>query len=64
MGINTVLPAEEFMKIENGDNYGWPYTYYDHFQNKRMLAPEYGGNGKIESKDYSNPIMGPCTLGS
>ena len=55
---NTVLPAEEFMKIESGDNYGWPYTYYDHFQNKRMLAPEYGGNGKIESKDYSNPIMG------
>ena len=55
---NTVLPAEEFMKIENGDNYGWPYTYYDHFKNKRMLAPEYGGDGKIESKDYSDPIMG------
>ena len=55
---NTVLPAEEFMKIENGDNYGWPYTYYDHFKKKRMLAPEYGGDGKIESKDYSDPIMG------
>ena len=23
-----------------------------------MLAPEYGGDGKIESNDYSNPIMG------
>jgi len=42
---NTVLPAEEFMKINRGDDFGWPYTYYDHFKGKRMLAPEYGGDG-------------------
>ena len=41
---NTVLPAEEFMLIREGDDYGWPYTYYDHFKNKRMIAPEYGGD--------------------
>lgn len=55
---NAVLPAEEFMKIKEGDNYGWPYTYYDPFKHKRMLAPEYGGDGVKEAKGYSEPIMG------
>ncbi len=55
---NAILPAEEFMKIKEGDDFGWPYTYYDHFKNKRMLAPEYGGNGIKEAKDYANPLMG------
>jgi glucose/arabinose dehydrogenase len=55
---DAVLPAEEFMKIKENDNYGWPYTYYDPFKQKRMLAPEYGGNGVKEAKGYSDPIMG------
>jgi len=55
---NTILPAEEFMKIKEGDDFGWPYTYYDHFKNKRMVAPEYGGNGKKEAKGYADPLMG------
>ncbi len=55
---DAVLPAEEFIKIKEGDDFGWPYTYYDHFKNKRMLAPEYGGDGKKESKGYTNPLMG------
>ncbi|SEL15183.1 Glucose/arabinose dehydrogenase, beta-propeller fold [Maribacter orientalis] len=54
----AVLPAEEFMKIEKGDDFGWPYSYYDHFKNKKLIAPEYGGDGKKEAKDYKNPIMG------
>jgi glucose/arabinose dehydrogenase len=54
---NAVLPAEEFLKIQEGDNFGWPYTYYDPFKQKRMLAPEYGGNGVKESADFSDPIM-------
>ena len=53
----AVLPAEEFMKIKKGDNFGWPYGYYDHFQNKRMLAPEYGGDGKKEAA-FAKPLMG------
>ena len=55
---DTVLPAEEFMKIEANSDFGWPYTYYDHFKNKRMLAPEYGGDGKKEAKGYTDPILG------
>lgn len=54
----AVLPAEEFMKIEEGDDFGWPYTYWDHFKKKRMLAPEYGGDGKKETKKYAAPLMG------
>mgnify|MGYP003669304237 FL=1 len=55
---NAVLPAEEFMKIEKGDNFGWPYSYYDPFKEKRLIAPEYGGDGKTITEDYKNPLMG------
>ena len=55
---NSVLPSEEFMIIKKDDDFGWPYTYYDHFKSKRMLAPEYGGDGKQEAKGYAEPIMG------
>lgn len=40
------LPSEEFFQLKKGGDYGWPYCYYDHFQNKKILAPEYGGDGK------------------
>jgi glucose/arabinose dehydrogenase len=55
---NAVLPAEEFVKIKQGDDYGWPYTYYDPFKHKKFIAPEYGGDGKKEAKGFANPIMG------
>ena len=55
---NSVLPSEEFMLIKKDDDFGWPYTYYDHFKNKRMLAPEYGGDGMQQAKGYAEPIMG------
>ena len=54
----ATLPAEEFMKIEFGDDFGWPYSYYDHFKNKKLIAPEYGGDGKKVAKDFKNPLMG------
>jgi glucose/arabinose dehydrogenase/cytochrome c5 len=40
------LPAEELMKVVEGGDYGWPECYFDQFQNKLVLAPEYGGDGK------------------
>ncbi|MDP4290042.1 MAG: PQQ-dependent sugar dehydrogenase [Bacteroidota bacterium] len=55
-GVN--LPAEEFFLLRDGINCGWPYTYYDDSKNMKMLAPEYGGNGKIQDKTGSEkPIM-------
>ncbi|WP_017258113.1 PQQ-dependent sugar dehydrogenase [Pedobacter arcticus] len=53
------LPSETFYKIKEGDNAGWPYIYYDHFQKKKIIAPEYGGDGKKETKEnFIDPIMG------
>ena len=40
------LPAEEFLMVKKGSNFGWPYCYYDQLQEKKVLAPEYGGDGK------------------
>ena len=53
------LPAEAFYKLNDGDNCGWPYCYYDNFKNKLVLAPEYGGNGDITGRcaDKTDPIM-------
>jgi glucose/arabinose dehydrogenase/cytochrome c5 len=42
------LPAEEFVELKQGGDYGWPECYYDQFQKKLVLAPEYGGNGGKE----------------
>ena len=44
---NAELPSEEFLQINKGDDFGWPYCYNDHFQGKKVSAPEYGGDGKI-----------------
>ena len=40
------LPAEELLLVEKGTDYGWPYCYYDPGQQRLVLAPEYGGDGK------------------
>ncbi len=38
-------PAEELVVEQQGADYGWPECYYDRFQKKLVLAPEYGGDG-------------------
>ncbi len=40
------LPAEELVIEHKGDDFGWPECYFDNFQQKLVLAPEYGGDGK------------------
>jgi glucose/arabinose dehydrogenase len=42
---NAEKPSEEFVRIEDGADFGWPYCYYDPAAKKKVLAPEYGGNG-------------------
>ena len=56
---NARLPAEELLLVQKGDNFGWPYCYYDPFQERRILAPEYGGDGqKVGRCDrFEEPIM-------
>jgi len=43
---NAELPAECMYELHKGSNAGWPYIYYDQIQGKKILAPEYGGDGK------------------
>ena len=54
------LPAEEFLMMEEGSDFGWPYCYYDPFKHSKVLAPEYGGDGTVTSRCASktDPIMG------
>lgn len=56
---NAELPAEEFLLAKKGSDFGWPYCYYDGQQQKKMLAPEYGGDGKTQGQceGIEKPIM-------
>ena len=42
--------AEEMHRIDKGADLGWPYTYYDTRSHARVLAPEYGGDGKMPAR--------------
>lgn len=57
---SAVLPSEEFLRIKEGADAGWPYYYYDWMQNKKLLNPEYGGDGKKEGNGskYEQPLVG------
>lgn len=57
---NAVLPAEEFARVTEGSDFGWPYCFYDQFQEKKVLAPEYGGDGKIIGRcdEFDQPLVG------
>jgi len=48
---SAMLPAETLIQVGEGDNYGWPYQYFDQMQGKYVLAPEYGGDGKMPPRD-------------
>lgn len=57
---SAILPSEEFLRVKDGTNFGWPYSYYDQVQGKNVLAPEYGGDGKTPARDSNvqNPVIG------
>lgn len=59
------LPAETLYEIHEGDDAGWPYIYYDQIQKKKIMAPEYGGNGKKTGGEKAiNPLLAfPAHLG-
>ncbi len=51
------LPAETMYELHQGADAGWPFVYYDQFKKKKMLSPEYGGNGQMEVEGkYLDPI--------
>jgi glucose/arabinose dehydrogenase len=55
---NAELPSEEFLRVTEGANFGWPYCYHDWQQGMRVQSPEYGGDGKKQGDcaKYPPPI--------
>ncbi len=53
------LPAEEFLLVKDSSDFGWPYCYFDPYQEKKILAPEYGGDSKKTERceGVDTPIM-------
>ena len=53
-------PSEELMRVERGDDYGWPYCYHDRQLGAKILAPEYGGDGRARGRCASakEPLIG------
>jgi glucose/arabinose dehydrogenase len=56
---DAALPAEELFRFHEGGHYGWPYCYYDGRQGKKVLAPEYGGDGTTVGRcaDAEDPLL-------
>lgn len=54
------LPSEEFLRVTEGADFGWPYCYFDHIKGQRLLSPEYGGDKeKVERcADKTMPEFG------
>lgn len=43
---NATRTAEELQRLTRGSDFGWPYCFYDTPLRRRVLAPEYGGDGQ------------------
>lgn len=57
---NAEKPSEQFVLIQEGDDFGWPYCYHDPASNTKVLAPEYGGDGELVGRcsEMKDPIIG------
>jgi glucose/arabinose dehydrogenase len=47
---NAENPGEQVNHILKGDNFGWPYCYFSTEEKKLVTAPEYGGDGKQNTR--------------
>ena len=55
---NAERPAEPLYRAVQGDNFGWPYCFFDYGMQKLILNPEYGGDGKNQGRctEFKLPI--------
>lgn len=47
---SAAKPAEELLHVERGDDFGWPYCWFDPEIGRKVMAPEYGGDGQTEGR--------------
>lgn len=58
--IAVELPAEEMLEVTKaGENFGWPYCFFNQMEGKKVLNPEYGGDGKSVGRcaDVAPPVV-------
>lgn len=57
---SAVLPSEEFFRVTEGFDGGWPYYYFDWMKGRKLLNPEYGGDGVKEGDGakLTPPLVG------
>lgn len=57
---NATRVSEEFHILKEGSNLGWPYSFYDPIDKKRLYSPEYEGDGEKgpASGEFQDPIIG------
>jgi glucose/arabinose dehydrogenase len=58
--VAVELPSEEMLEVSKaGDNFGWPYCFYNQLVGKKVLNPEYGGDGAREGRcaDVKPPVV-------
>jgi glucose/arabinose dehydrogenase len=50
--------ADEMHRIVLGTDMGWPYSYWDGARGQRLMAPDYGGDGKklAPKGKYAAPV--------
>jgi len=56
---NAERPAEPLYRVTTqGTNFGWPFCFFDYGQQKLLLNPEYGGDGKTSGRcsEFTLPI--------
>jgi glucose/arabinose dehydrogenase len=49
--------GDALYRISRGTDFGWPYSYYDGIRNLRLVAPEYGGDGKTVAEPKAIPVL-------
>jgi glucose/arabinose dehydrogenase/mono/diheme cytochrome c family protein len=56
---NAELPAEEMHLLRDQGELGWPTTYWDPLRRQRMLAPEFGGDGRLTAEPgrFPDPVV-------
>ncbi len=55
---NADRPAEPMFRATGGENFGWPFCFYDYQQKKSVMNPEYGGDGKDVGRcaSFAQPV--------
>ncbi len=54
---SSELPAETIYELKQGLDGGWPFAYYDQQLKKKMVSPEYGGDGQTATDKYADPAI-------